>query len=283
MKNGALTDEQIEQFHRDGFLILESVFNQEEIEKMRDEADYILELILNSSIANARKSGRLDWNELSDSLQHVRKIQPINDLSLYLSQISEDARLLEPMRQIMQYEPILMEEKLNYKQPLPELIKGIDIRPGNDRFPIHNDWAYFAAQNYPQDIMSSAISIDVCNEDNGPLHVWPGSHKTHLEHVMGEIGWEVNQGLINPEAGIDILAPAGSVMFFHTLLVHNSRPNFTNKPRRLIIYSHYPSRDNLGFDIRNGPSRLRESPWEEEYHRLKDKGKYVDRFHAPVY
>lgn len=249
---------------------------------MRDEANYILELVLNSSVANGRKSGRLDWNCNTIGEQHVRKIQPINDLSLYLSRISEDSRLLEPMRQIMKCEPLLMEEKLNYKQPLSKPVKGIDIREGNDRFPIHNDWAYFSAQNYPQDIMSSAISLDACTSDNGPLHVWPGTHQTHLEHVAGDIGWEVKKGLIDPDGGIDIIAPPGSVMLFHTLLVHNSRPNQTNKPRRLMIYSHYPSRADFCFDMRNGPARLKESPWEVEYHRLKETHQYDDTFKAPL-
>ncbi|MCL6633648.1 MAG: phytanoyl-CoA dioxygenase family protein [Alicyclobacillus herbarius] len=281
--NGALTESQINQFQRDGYLVLEGVFDEHEVQRMREEANYILELILNSSIAHERRSGRLDWTEYPDGTQHVRKIQPINDLSLFLNRLSEDPRLIEPMRQIMGCDPLLMEEKLNYKQPLETRIEGLSIEKRDDRFPIHNDWAYFAAQNYPQDIISSAISIDACTVDNGPLHVWPGSHREHLQHVAGEFGLEVAPGLIDPHGGVDILTPPGSVMFFHALLVHNSRPNSTPRPRRMLIYSHYPSRVNLGLDIRNGPARLRESPWEHEYLRMKMSGEYADRFKAPVY
>lgn len=278
-----LSAEQLLQFERDGYLILESAFSPDEVRNMQRESDYILELILNSSIAHGRRSGRLDWHLTPDGTQNVRKIQPINDLSLYLTRISEDPRLVDPMRQIMKCEPILMEEKLNYKQPLPKKIDGIPIAKGDDRFPIHNDWAYFSAQNYPQDIMSSAISIDECTVDNGPLHVWPGTHLTHLEHESCDIGLQVKPGLVDPDGGVDVLAPPGSVMLFHALLVHNSRPNFTDRPRRMMIYSHYPSRVDLGNDVRNGPTRLRESPWEEEYHRMKDNGTYIDQFHAPKY
>ena len=63
-------------------------FNQAEIARMRAEADQILELILNSSVALNRRSGRLDWRELPDGSQIIRKIQPINDLSDYLAQVS---------------------------------------------------------------------------------------------------------------------------------------------------------------------------------------------------
>ncbi len=268
MTIGALTTAELEQFENEGYVILPAVFESNEVDHMRQEADFILDLILNSSRANHRKSGRLDWIE-TEGRQQVRKIQPINDLSLYLTQVSEDPRLLAPMRQIMRDEPRLMEEKLNYKQPLWERFEGLEIRQGTDRFPMHNDWAYYAAQNYPQAIISSAISMDDSTPDNGPLHVWPGTHRTHLEHVQGPIGWEVKEGLLDPHGGIDILAPAGSVMLFHSLLVHNSRSNGTDHPRRLMIYSHYPESFPMCFDVRNGPTRLRESPYELEYLRTK--------------
>ncbi len=277
MNPGELTSAQLDQFQDQGYLILPAVFDAQEIAKMRTEAHAILNLIINSSVAHRRRSGRLDWIE-TDGQQHVRKIQPINDLSLYLSRVSEDPRLLAPMRQIMHDEPILMEEKLNYKQPLPVRISHVEVRQGTDRFPIHNDWAYYQAQNYPQAIISSAISMDDSTPDNGPLHVWPGTHRTHLEHIQGPIGFEVREGLVDPKGGVDIIAPAGSVMLFHSLLVHNSRKNSTQAPRRLMIYSHYPSAFPMCFDVRNGPSRLRESPWEHEYIRMKAQGLIQDEF-----
>jgi len=174
------------------------------------------------------------------------------------------------MRQIMADEPILMEEKLNYKQPLDNMLDGIDVPLGIDQFPVHNDWAYYKTQDYPQNIMSSAISMDDCNSDSGPICVWPGSHKQHLEHepvITG--GLQVKEGLIDFNAGIPVLAPAGSVMIFHSLLIHNSSANTSGKARRLMIYSHYPQKANMGFDQRNGRTRLNESPHEIEYLRNK--------------
>jgi ectoine hydroxylase-related dioxygenase (phytanoyl-CoA dioxygenase family) len=277
----ALSARHVAEFEEQGYLILPAVFDADEVQRMRDEANFILELILNSSICHGRRSGRLDWNVDDTGLPHVRKIQPVNDLSRYLADISKDARLLGPMRQIMGDEPELMEEKLNYKEPLRERIEGLDIRQGNDRFPIHHDWAYYSAQNYPVDIISSAVSMDDSTADNGPLHVWPGSHRRALAHVDGPLGLEVQEGQIDPNGGIDVLAPAGSVMLFHSLLAHNSRANTTARPRRLMIYSHYPARYAMGFDVRNGPTRLRESPWELEYLRRRLAGECQPMFHAP--
>ena len=149
---GEFTQSQLNQFHEEGYLVLREAFRADEVRKMREESDRILELIINSSLANRRRSGRIDIRETSNGTQVVRKIQPINDLSLYLTQISNDDRLLDPMREIMGDEPILMEEKLNLKEPLPEPVADIETRKIDDHFPVHNDWAYCRAQNYPQTI-----------------------------------------------------------------------------------------------------------------------------------
>ncbi len=276
-----LTPAQREQFQRDGYLVLPNAFNGAEVRRMGVEADRILELVLNSSVALQRRSGRLDWRQLADGTQIVRKIQPINDLSEYLAEIANDPRLLQPMREIMGHEPILMEEKLNYKQPLPRRLEGIEIRPTDDRFPVHNDWAYYRSENYPQDILSSAISLDDSTIESGPLHVWPGSHRQHLEHDSVSLGLQVKPELIDFDGGVDILAPAGSVMFFHALLVHNSRSNSSGRPRRIMIYSHYPDRVDMGHDVRNGPTRAREQPYETKYREMVAHGEFAPVFAAP--
>ena len=270
----------IEHFQEHGYVAMEQVFSEGEVQRMRQEADAILELILNSSNSLQRQSGRLDLVQNSEGYL-VRKIQPINDLSLYLSKVSEDLRLVEPMRTLMNEEPVLMEEKLNYKQSMPELSFDFQTQPRyTDRFPVHNDWAYYRAQNYPQSIISSAITLDDCPAESGPIHIWPGSHKQHLEHESIDIGLQVKKDLLDFEGGEDLLLPAGSVAFFSSLLVHNSRPNTSEKPRRMMIYSHYPASAKMGVDVRNGPTRLREAPYEWEYTRMKLRGEENDVFRA---
>jgi ectoine hydroxylase-related dioxygenase (phytanoyl-CoA dioxygenase family) len=275
-------DSWIQYFQEHGYVAMERVFSDDEVRRMRKEADEILELILNSSNSLERQSGRLDLVR-NEAGFLVRKIQTINDLSLYLSQISADSRLLDPMRALMNEEPILMEEKLNYKQPLPGLSFGFETKPRDtDRFPVHNDWAYYRAQNYPQGIISSAITLDDCPAESGPIRIWPGTHKSHLEHESVDIGLQVQPGLVDFEGGEDLLLPAGSVAFFSSLLVHNSRPNISEKPRRMMIYSHYPASAKMGVDVRNGPTRLREAPYEWEYTRMKLRGEGRDVFSAGV-
>ena len=269
-------------FGRDGYVVLPNAFSADEVAAMRSDADFILELIVNSSLANRRHSRRLDIRRQADGTPLVRKIQPIADLGLDLARFSSDQRLLAPMASLMDDEPVLMEEKLNYKQPLPGLAPMDVFRTpeDDDRFPVHNDWAYYQYNGYPKAIVSSAIAIDDCRADNGPIQVFPGTHQQHVEHRRVRNGLEVPPGTVDPRSAVPVLAPAGSVMFFHSCLIHTSGPNTSGTSRRMMIYSHYPQAADLGFDIRNGPNRLRESPWEWRYQRLKAAGKYQDQFSA---
>ncbi len=124
--------------------------------------------------------------------------------------------------------------------------------------------------------------MDACTLDSGPIRVWPGTHREHIEHESMSNGLQVTEGSLDFDGGVDVLAPPGSVMIFHALLVHNSRPNVSGRPRRLMIFSHYPKAADMGADVRNGPTRLRESPYEWEYQRRKARGEYVDTFTAPT-
>jgi ectoine hydroxylase len=249
---------------------------------MRAEADRILELVINSSLALGRTSGRLDLAQDESGRQMVRKIQPLNDLSLYLSEVAADERLLGPMRQLMGDEPVLMEEKLNYKEPLPEPLPGLRPARADTHFPVHSDWAHYKTQNYPQSVISSAVTMDDCTPESGPLRVWPGSHTAHLEHErLPDGNLQVRAELIDLQGGQDLLAPAGSVMLFHVLLVHNSRSNGSGRPRRLMIYSHFPQAAGLGFDVRNGRRRFLESPFEWEYAARLLRGDAAATFQAP--
>ena len=74
-----ISEQQICQFKAEGYLVLPSVFDRAEVKAMQEEADFILELIVNSSLYHQRKSGRLDIR-LTHKGQIVRKIQPINGL-----------------------------------------------------------------------------------------------------------------------------------------------------------------------------------------------------------
>ena len=56
----ALTPDQLDFFTENGYLVLENLFSGEAIASLQQESDYLLELIINSSLMNDRLSGRFD-------------------------------------------------------------------------------------------------------------------------------------------------------------------------------------------------------------------------------
>jgi ectoine hydroxylase-related dioxygenase (phytanoyl-CoA dioxygenase family) len=273
------------EMERNGYVVVEEAFDESELERMRRAADRILELVVNSSLANDRTSGRLALVEDDAGGQLVKKIQPVNDLSLVFSEVARDDRLVEPMRAFMDDDPRLMEEKLNYKQPLPEPVEGLDTNRPSEAWPVHSDWAYFRAQDYPQTVVSSAVALDDLTAENGTMRFWPGTSDEFVEHERTDNGLEVPPDHVD-EADAELLeAPAGSLVLFDSVIWHDSSPNETDRPRRLLIYSHYPGsvgqERGIVEDERNAPTRRRESPYEWHYQELKDSGEFEDRFAAP--
>ncbi len=193
-----LDPEQTVAFDRDGYLVLPGVFGEHEVAAMCADADFILELIVNSSPANELQSRRLDIRRKLDGTMYVRKIQPIVDLALALARFSADQRLLGPMSELMADEPVLMEEKLNHKQPVPSM-ETSRVPADDDRFPVHNDWAYYKANGYPKGIVLSALTIDECHDGNGPIRVFPGTHKAaHRSPAGSATAWRCRRGPSTP-------------------------------------------------------------------------------------
>lgn len=277
-----LTSEQIRAFQAHGFVVLESLFAAAEIKALRSEANKVLELLVNSSLANQRKSGRLDIRELPEGGHVVRKVQPLVDLSLAFTRVAQDSRLVAPVCELLGGQAELMEDKLAYKQHVPPVMAGLDLPRADDRFLRHNDWAYHRAQGYGPSIINAAVCVDDCPRESGPLHVWPGTQLQHIEHEPVGQSYEVPLSRLSAPEGIDVLAGAGSVIFFHAVLVHCSQPNASGRPRRMAIFSYRRCDDPVYCDARNGPTRLRESPYEWRYARLKSSGDFHDLFIADV-
>lgn len=279
-----LTSAQIAEFNAQGFLILPAVFRSEELTAMAFEATRLLELAINSSLATGERNPRCDVSVNSSGTLDFRKLQPVNDLSEVICRASQDERLVDPLRQLMGgHDPIVMEEKLNYKQTIdcPRFIEMFHPHQGDAHFNLHHDWGYYRAQGYPPETLSSAVTIDETTPENGPIRVIPGSHLRDfpLKNPDPAAGnGEIVDGLFDPDDRVDVLAPAGSVMLFHSKLLHDSKPNFTARPRRLMIYSHYPGNWQFEEDKRNRWGREAGQKIEQAYIEKVSKGDYQDFF-----
>lgn len=258
-----LSDEQRAAYERDGYLVLEEVFGPDEVAAMAAEADRLADHLVNASLALGEVSPRLDIRMRPEG-KVLLKIQPLNDVSPLLRRVSEDDRVLAPMRDLLGCEPLLLEEKLNGKELLTEAAGALPARPDDDAFPFHTDFHYFWLDGYPPETLSSAVTIDECTPEKGPLVVVPGSH-TRQWPLAQDWPPYLQDGLFPPESQVELVVPPGTVILFHSCLAHASRPNRTTQPRRLLIYSHYPSTYEVAPDARNAHHRVHGQAHERRY------------------
>ena len=265
-----LTQEQRTQYDTDGYLVLPAVFGPDETAAMAAESDRLADLLVNASLATGEVSPRVDLRSRPEG-PVLLKVQPLADVSPLLKAVSEDDRLLQPMRDLLGCEPLLLEEKLNGKELLECDLGDLPVRPSSDAFPFHTDFHYFYLDGYPPETLSSAVAIDACTRENGALRVVPGSHRQEWPLAST---WPpyLDEASFPEEEQVYLECPAGTVVLFHSKLAHASSPNTTADPRRLLIYSHYPATHDVPPDARNAPLRQQSAAHEERYEQALAAG-----------
>ena len=102
----------------------------------------------------------------------------------------------------------------------------------------HQDYAFYPHTN--DDILAIGICIDDMAAENGPLMVFPGSHKGpvydhHVDGVFAGAMLPENNGLDVADA-VQLTGPAGSISIHHGRIVHGSALNTSDRSRRILFY-----------------------------------------------
>ncbi|MEM8630878.1 MAG: phytanoyl-CoA dioxygenase family protein [Pseudomonadota bacterium] len=102
----------------------------------------------------------------------------------------------------------------------------------------HQDFAFYPHTN--DDVLAVGVILDDMAEENGPLMVFPGTHKGpifdhHTDGVfVGAMDLE-SAGLTRNDA-VMLTGPAGSISIHHGRIVHGSALNTSDRDRRLLFY-----------------------------------------------
>jgi ectoine hydroxylase len=206
---------QIEQFERDGYLFFPSLFTPEEIRVLIDEVPH---LYAQHRPENVREKG-------SDA---VRTNFAAHMYSKPFAKLARHPRMVEPVVQIFG-EPVYMHQfKINGKMAFE-----------GDLWQWHQDYGTWKNDDLmpAARAMNVAIFLDEVNEFNGPLMFIPGSHELGALDAAHDVAttsyplWTINHdtirqlvkrgGLVAPKG------PPGSLIMFHSCLVHASTANLS--------------------------------------------------------
>ncbi len=229
----ALTAEQIASYERDGFLVLDNLFNEQEVKELMDE---VLAMTKDQKIANSNEA------ITEPGSNAVRSIFRVHALNKAIDKLSRDPRLIHVARQILGSEVYLHQSRAN-------------LKPGfkGKEFYWHSDFeTWHTEDGMPQmRALSCSVLLTDNNECNGPLMVVPGSqrqfiscrgitpdenYKKSLKAQEYGVPDPLSLELLAEQGGIKaITGKAGSVVFFDCNTMHGSNGNISPWPRANVF------------------------------------------------
>lgn len=215
LKTPILTKEQIEQFKKDGFLIIRNGFNHEDISKIESWA---------TQLSNMPEESGKQWvyHETSKIDPAIKLINRIENISPFHDGFAELTNVLaKPMSQLLGEEAVLFKEKINFKMP------------GGDGFKPHQD-SQAGWEDYAKFFISVMVCIDEATIENGCLQMVRGFQNKGLYRE-----WEplTDEDMENMDF-IHCPTKPGDIAFFDCYTPHASEPNMTNTTRRLYFATY---------------------------------------------
>lgn len=219
-----LSPDQISSYEETGYLVLENQIPLDWIEKIRAEIARFEDEAADMTASN----DRLDLEDThTPEAPRLRRIKLPHMISDVVRELMYSDHVLAPARDLIGRDLRLHTTKLNMKSAG----YGAAVE-------WHQDYAFYPHTN--DDILAIGVLIDDMATQNGPLMVYPGSHRgpVYDHHVDG-----VFAGAMLPEANgldpadaVELTGPAGSISIHHGRIVHGSALNTSDRSRRILFY-----------------------------------------------
>lgn len=229
--------EQAAQFDRDGYLVLEEIFSDDEVAFLQRAAGVLL------SDPAALDNETIISEPQSKEIRSIFEIHLQNDV---MARLAADARLADVARFLLGDEVYIHQSRLNYKPGF----KGRE-------FYWHSDFETWHVEDGMPRMRALSMSVLLADNTphNGPLMLIPGSHQTYLtcvgetpdDHYLSslkkqEYGVPDEDSLAELAHQNGIVAPTGkpgTVILFDCNLMHGSNSNITPFPRAnaFLVYN----------------------------------------------
>ena len=219
-----LTDDQVDQYAESGFLLLENQIPELWLNRLRAEIARFEDEASELTASNDRLDLEDSHTPGSPRLRRIKLPHLISDA---VRELMTSDHLLAPARDLIGPNLRLHTTKLNMKSAG----YGAAVE-------WHQDYAFYPHTN--DDILAIGVCIDDMVDENGPLMVYPGSHRGpvfdhHVDGVFAGAMLPEENGL-NPNDAVKLTGPAGSISIHHGRIVHGSALNTSARARRILFY-----------------------------------------------
>ena len=235
-----LTQQQLETFDKDGFLVLHNFLE-------RDKCDAILDVALvhlkhkiepiESEIDYNEKSEEyrtdvIDYSSIEDKkLLTVRRLRQVYDRDVLFKDWMENKKIRPLLKQLLEDEVVITTAHHNsIMTKMPQKSKETSW---------HQDRRYWSYSD--DNLVSVWLALGEENFENGVLEFIPSSHKMSFsEEQFGEkeyfsLNNEKNLSLIETKRSSNL--KSGDVVIFHCKLLHRANKNSSSKPKISFVYT----------------------------------------------
>ena len=220
-----LNENQLTIFERDGWLMLEGLFSSKEIKVLADDVPRIF------SLKRTEVVREKDGDTPRSAFAAQRYSEPF-------ARLARHPRLIEPIRQILDGPVYIHQFKINAKAAF-----------GGDVWQWHQDYGTWSRDDHMPEprALNIALFLDDVTAYNGPLIFIPGSHRDgvlgagHDTATTSYPLWTLDQktvtALAKEKGVVAPLGKSGSVLIFHSNLVHASPSNMSPFGRNIVYIS----------------------------------------------
>lgn len=232
-----ITDEQIQDYRRDGFLLMPAVFSPAEVQAMKAELPGVF-----AEDSPARV--------MEKETGVVRSVYGSHRTREVFGRMVRDPRLRVPAERLLEDQVYVHQFKINAK-----------LAFRGEVWEWHQDYIFWRNEDGmpTSNVTTLAVFLDEVNEYNGPLLFVPGSQRGGVIEPGGRKGadegepsWKADvSAALSYTVQQDTLAelvaeggiaapkgPAGSVLFFDGNVVHGSAPNMSPFDRMLALVTY---------------------------------------------
>jgi len=232
-----LEEDQKAFFEREGYLIVNDVLSKNELNVCQKEIERLhhisgeLEASGDPVFTKFQREPYADGVNRKDGLPVLRKIEDTWDISDVFRELSKHPNLIPVLGRLLGPDLILFRSTLMLKPAFH----------GSAHAP-HQDSAYWPID--PPALVTVSIALNEATTKNGCFKIIPRSHKSGLRDwglIAQAQGRELQfKNEMSEMDQIDVPLKAGSALFFHSLTVHGSGPNRSERPRNTALYAYFP-------------------------------------------
>jgi ectoine hydroxylase-related dioxygenase (phytanoyl-CoA dioxygenase family) len=245
MSTKILSDAQVAAFERDGYVLVSSLFDEEEADILRKTAKADAAFEKNAYDLKDGEGGATKlalWNKAGENVYGT---------------VARCPRIVDSMEQLLGDEVYHYHSKMSIKEPFT-----------GGAWSWHQDYGYWYMNGclYP-DMASAFVAVDPNTKENGCLQVLKGSHKLgRVEH--GKFGDQTGADPERVEAATKIMdlvyveMNPGDVLFFHSNTLHRSDQNKSPNPRWSLICCYNTKHNN--------PYKASHHPFYEKLQKVPD-------------